>query len=309
MNPRYSASRLSCFEQCKVKYYNDYILEVVGHGGKSVDVQAKGLDCHEIMENFDSTKTFEDLCDMIKAKQSAAEYDIEKYDLLKSAPRLWSFWQTQVKAREDLGYKTSKEGWKNFSISKAGQFVGAIDLCLYGPDGDVWIFDYKTGGTAKMSDEYGRQLMIYAIAIAQQEGIPFDQIPDRIHLALVYPMAGVKDEEATDPEVAEKMMLKTIKTLNYTKADLEGVVQFVDGVVDGTSGTDWEAIDRTMDAKMGFYCSWCPYIGTIKSQSEIEGFKPCDLTYKNDYRSQRGLTFITKAESKRLQAELNGTRT
>jgi RecB family exonuclease len=279
------------------------MIQVVPHGGATIEVQAKGLDCHEIMENFDSTKTYDDLVRMIQEKQSSADYDTEKYDLLKSAPRLWRFWQDQVKSREDLGWKTAKEGWKNFHISKAKSFVGAIDLCLYGPNGEVWIIDYKTGAQAKMSDDYARQLMIYSIAIGQQLGYSLDDIPEKIHLALFYPMANVKPEEESDPTICEKEMLRNLKVLEYTRFDLDGVIEFVDSVVDGTTHTDWENLDPVKDANMGYWCSWCPLLGSVKAQSKVESFKPCELTYKSGSRSSRGLKFITKAEAKKLSSD------
>jgi hypothetical protein len=297
-NQRWSASRIGCYNQCPVRYKNVYINELVAVGGKKADVTQKGTDFHEIAEWMESNKDYEDLVFYTKSKLKDATYDTEKYPVLKTMPRFWQFWEKEVKAREALGFKYVKEGWQNFSIGKCKQFVGALDLCLYGPNGEVYIFDYKSGGRAAISDDYARQLQIYALAIGERLGYDIPKIIEKTKCALFFPLAGLKDEEATDPLVAAKMMSKSLKYLELTENGLNDTIEAINAVVDGSEKTDWKTIGE-MDGKIGYYCSYCEFIGSIKSQSEQKTFTPCTLSDNSGLRSQRGIKCITKAESKK----------
>jgi hypothetical protein len=296
-NPRWSSSRLSTFNDCVLKYKNQYINEIIQIGGKEVAVQRKGLDFHQIAEWMESIHDLNDLKKYAANYLKDATYDTEKYNVAKSMPRFYRFWETQVMMREALGWTYAKEGWQNFTIKNGnkdlGPFVGAIDLALYGPNGEVFIIDYKSGSSAKISDDYARQLMIYALAIGQKKGYDNAVIAEKIKLALFFPLAGLKDEEDTDSKVCEKAVLKNLKTLEYTKEDLEKTIQEINDIIDKSEDTDWKSITGN-DGKLSYSCSYCPFIGSIQSQSKLKEFTPCDASYKAGLRSQRGIKFVKK---------------
>jgi len=312
-NPRYSPSRVGCFNDCQLKYFYQYLAEFVPVGGPPVDVQAKGTDLHEVMELFDSGKTIDDLTDMIREKQKAAEYDTSKYDHMRSIPRLWQFWTKHVKVKEDAGWKVKKEGWLNMDWAsfskrvtktrmKEVQMVGAVDLMLVSQerkkdDRRYEVIDYKTGGTASISPDYARQLMIYGLLIAEKYGIPYEEIPDRVSLSLFFPMAKVKDEEAVDEAVAEKEMLRNLKELKYTREDLDEVVKKVNDTISATNSTDWEKMDPKVIASMKFSCNWCPFLGSTPDQGP-DGFRGCELTSLQGKTTPEGVKFMTKADAK-----------
>lgn len=294
MNPRWSASRLACMKQCLVSYKNTYINDFVMTGGKVADVLDKGTCAHEVCEWYDSSKTEEELRKYMIEHMAKFDFDKEKYDLSLMIPRFLAFWRTQVASREAQGFKVVKEGWKNFQIGSVKNWVGALDLVVE-KDGEVFVFDYKTGGTAKISPEYQRQLMIYALAKGQEYGYDFDQIVDKVHVALFFPIAGLKDEEQTDPAIAEKNALKSLKSLVLKKEDLEALVLEVEKASAETDITSWNDVDG-MTGNMGFWCSWCPYVGSVASQSAHKDFTPCQLSYDSGCRSLRGVKFQKKHE-------------
>jgi hypothetical protein len=290
---------LSTYDGCLLRYKLQYQDEFIPVGSEPAAVSEKGLVFHEIAEQMTSSMSYEDLIRVAQERLSVAQFDTEKYPVIKSFPRFWQFWEKQVKSREALGFVVSKEGWQNFSIGKVDNFVGAIDLMLRGADGTIYIYDYKSGGTAKISDEYARQLMIYALAAGQKMGYDLETIVDKIHCSLFFPLAGLKDEELTDSTVAAKASLKNLKTLEFTVDDLKGVINKVNEVYDATELTDWTKVDG-MSGDISYACSWCPFCGSIKSQSKCDNFTPCELSYKSGMRSQRGISFVIKEKAKSI---------
>jgi len=291
--------------------------EIVMVGGPPADVAAKGTDLHEVMELFDSAKTYEDLTEMFRKKREGATYDVVKYDHMKALPRLWRFWCSEVKAREEGGWKVKKEGWTEMDWSlfakrefktrmQAVKMCGSVDLLLTSPerkkaDRKYIVIDYKTGGTASISEDYKRQLMTYGLLVAEKYEIPYAEIADRISLALFFPMAKIKDEESIDESVAEKEMLRNLKYLKYTKDDLDDLVREVNGVIAETGTRDWSKIDPIHDSELKYTCSWCPFNGSGPEQGEIPGFIGCPRTRERGYKTADGVKFVTKADAKVLE--------
>ena len=297
-NPRWSSSRLSSIGQCSTAYINTYINELVMVGGKTADVLDKGTAAHEICEWYDSTKTEDELRAEVDRVVALHNYDKDKYDLKLMVPRFMAFWNQFVRPKEADGYKVIKEGWKNFRIGNTGPWVGALDLVVRKGD-DVHIIDYKSGGSAKLDKGYLKQLMIYALAFGHENKWTVEQMAANIKVYLFFPIAGLKEEEQTDPLVAEKQAMKNLKSSSLDAQDLEDLVREIEVEVLRDGVTDWSK-KTGMDGSMGFWCSWCPYKGSVRSQSDHPGFIPCELTYNEDFRSSRGVKFIPKEEAKRL---------
>jgi hypothetical protein len=296
MNPRWSASRVSTYKSCKLKYKTTYIDEFVATGGTDADVTQKGLSIHEIAEWYDSSKSYDELVAFAQSHLDKADFDQEKYPVIKAMPRFYQFWEKNVRALEALGFTLTKENWEHFEINNA-KFVGALDVLLINPStNEVRIFDYKSGKKAAINDDYRTQLLIYCLAIGQRLKMTPAEIVKNVKCYLFFPLAGITDEES-DSAIASKMMLKSLKELKYKEQDLRDVTEELTKIIDASNAEDWSTVDG-MSGSLSYACGWCPFAGGLKSQASHDSFTPCELSYKQGLRSSRGVKYVLKSELK-----------
>jgi RecB family exonuclease len=295
MGKNWSASRVATYKTCKLQYKYKYIDEIYPVEDYSAEAASKGTSFHEIAEFMDSSKSYEDLVAFAKSHLENADFDTEKYPIIKTMPRFWEFWEHRIKQSEALGFTLSKENWEHFTIADT-KFVGAIDVLLINKStGEVKIYDYKSGGTAKVSDDYKRQLTIYALAIGQRLGYDIPTIVKKISTFLFFPLAKIENEEATDSTVARTAMLKSIKELKLRIEDLTSLVEELRVLIAESNSSKWDEL-KTDDASIGFYCSWCPYLGSIPEQCDGDAaFLGCRLTYLQGLKSPRSMKFARKS--------------
>jgi hypothetical protein len=291
-NPRWSASRLSTYKTCKLRYLNQYISEFFATGQEGVEVQQKGLVAHDIAEWLDSTKSYDELVAYAKQAIGDADFDAEKYPILKAMPRLYRFWEKRVKALEAIGFTTQRECWEHPRLFNE-EFTGAIDLILHNPStGEVVIYDYKTGKTAKISEDYQTQLTLYAVAVGQRLGYDIPTIVAKTKCYLFFPLSGVTDDEATDSSICERNMLKAVKELKLSEKLIDDTLESIQHIVDDSNTRDWSTVGE-LDGDISFACSWCPYLASTREQSDDPSFIPCTATLKQGLESPGG-TFARK---------------
>jgi hypothetical protein len=290
MNNRWSASRFSCFTGCKQKYYLTYIRELVVIG-REAEVATKGLSFHQIAEEMDSSKSEQDLFTIAEKILDEANFDKEKYPVIKSIPRFYLWWQTYIKPYEDKGWTLSKENWENGKIDES-PLVGAIDVLLISPDKkEAIIIDYKTAATAK-ADGYKQQLLLYTYMIAKRLKI---KDYTKIKCYVFFPLSGLKEENNDDPKkTTEIMMQKTMKQILFTSEDVDATISEFKQIVDASSKTDWDHWDSTTGSTLSYSCSFCAFLGNKEC---------CPESYNHSFRFPRRAKVLTKLEAKALNDE------
>jgi hypothetical protein len=287
-NQRWSASRFSTYQGCRQKYKLVYENELVVTGRES-DLAQKGLSFHEIAEFMDSSKSEEDLFNHAKQVLEIADFDQEKYPVIKSIPRFYLWWQTYIQPKINDGWTLSKECWENSKIDSK-DLVGAIDCLLISPDKkSVIIIDYKTASTAK-AEGYKDQLLLYAWMVAKRLKI---KKYENIQCYVFFPLAGLKEEDNSNPKkTTEIMMQKTMKQILFTEDDVNEVVSKFKNIIDETENIDWNLWDPEKNSSMNFTCSWCPFLGHIEY---------CPTSHNAGFHFPRRAKVMTKEESKKLK--------
>ena len=293
MSNNWSASRLSTFKACPLKYYYSYIKQFDSNIPVNTELADKGLLFHQIAEEMDNSKTFEDLLVLLEEKNKEFKVDLEKYPEKIALKRFLHFWQDIVMPKLDEGFTLKKEGWTR-GIIEGKQFVGALDLSLYkyqpiGVLKEAIIFDYKSAKTAAASS-YKNQLVLYAYLIGKENNFTNQQIVENIKLYVFFPFSEQKKETEQDN------MLASLKRVNYTLEDLERIISENQKTIIESENIDWEYEDKDKLAKPNFTCRFCQYLGTIPDTS-ID-FNGCKCTYNQGYRQVRGLKFHLREQKK-----------
>jgi len=292
-NPRWSASRFGTFKGCKNKYNIVYIKELVVSGRES-PLAAKGLSFHEIAEWMDSSKTLRGLTTFAKKKLKDATFDQEKYPIIKAIPRFYYWWQDYIKKYEEQGFELFRENWEYGKIDEHN-VIGAIDVLLINPKTkEVKIVDYKTSSQAKLNG-YENQLLLYVYLLSKRLKIKEEDITKKIETYGFFPLAGLKDEELSDPEIAKKMMMKNMKQLVYTIEDVDNALKEFRDIIKESDNTDWENIDPKEAATMSFACSFCDACGhqllcPISYQAGLRFPRKAKIHLKSDKKLESPIT-------------------
>lgn len=186
--PRYSFSRLDCFEKCKYSYYLKYVLgedgedEYIAEGNYYAEV---GSFMHEIL-----AKIFEGEL----SADDAPNYFVEHYDefvfykVKKSIMDKTYDLCLDYLATEDLGWA---EGYEVVGVElrtelvvQKHDFIGFIDLLLRNlKTGEYWLIDHKSAPypfrkdgkgilakSKKSFESYKRQMYLYCHAVKEIYG-------------------------------------------------------------------------------------------------------------------------------------------
>jgi len=286
-NPRWSASRFGTYTGCKNKYNIVYQKELVVVG-KENSLAAKGLSFHEIAEFMDSTKTLKQLTSFAKKHLKDVTFDQEKYPVIKTIPRFYLWWQEYIKKFEEQGFELFRENWEYGKIDES-PIVGAVDVLLINrKTKEVKIIDYKTASQAKIAG-YENQLILYAYLLSKRLKIKEEDITKKIETYVFFPMAGLKDEEATDTEIAQKMMMKSMKQLVYSLDDVDNTLAEFRGIIKESESIDWEKSNPKDNATMSFACSFCDICGHQVL---------CPLSYEAKLRFPRKAKIYLKSDKK-----------
>lgn len=125
----FSASRLKCFEGCRLNYKYKYIDGWQAIGKPENDLQGKGLCLHETFEHYHTGMTNEDAIKLLEENMKEHPVDEEKFNVREGLNRFFVFWDQFVKPLESAGYNIEKETWVKATIENE-PFIGAIDLFL-----------------------------------------------------------------------------------------------------------------------------------------------------------------------------------
>jgi hypothetical protein len=267
--------------------YEDQLVVI----GREAELATKGLSFHQIAEAMDSSKTEQNLYDLAKKILDEADFDQEKYPVIKSIPRFYKWWQTYIKANEDKGYTLHKENWENTKIGDK-PIVGAIDCLLISKDRkSAIIIDYKTAATAK-ADSYKSQLLLYSWMVANRLKI---KDYTQIKCYVFFPLAGLKEEDNSNPKkTTEIMMQKTMQQILFTNDDVERVVTEFKQIIKDTETVDWKNWDPAKNSTMSFSCSFCSFLGHKEY---------CPESYNKSFRFPRKAKVYTKQQLKKMEKE------
>lgn len=154
----------------------------------------------------------------------------------------------------------------------------------------VIICDYKTGSTAKISDDYKNQLLLYVYMLSQKYGYPIENFK----CYLFYPLAGIKTIDVTNEAAVEKLALKNTLEVKFTQEEYDEAISKFSSIIDETNKKDWDSLDQLANANMSFGCSFCSFCGHPRY---------CKLTYDSGLTFPRSAKVMTKEESKLLHAK------
>lgn len=292
MNQKYSASRFGTFSSCLNKYKLTYIDELTVEG-REYSVQKKGLVFHKIAEETQIGESFDEVYKRAEKTINEANFsedELEKYPVIKAIPGFYFWWQKYVEENVKNGYELFKEQWENGTLNGA-PLVGALDVCLINKDTkQVKIFDYKSGSTGKISEQYKDQLLLYVYMLSQKYGY----LIENFKCYLFYPLAGIKTIDVTDKASVEKLALKNTLEVKFTHEEFDDAITKFSSIIDETNKRDWSALDQLEDANMSFGCSFCSFCGHPRY---------CKLTYDSGLTFPRSAKVMTKEESKLLHSK------
>lgn len=164
---RYSFSKLSCFENCKFCFYNQYIEH---HKGVGNAFSSYGILLHSIMERYANGELkFEELVDTYELEYPSAV--VERFPRMPN-PKIKL---AELYYQQGHDYLTSLKPFKDMEILGAEMefempiddwiFNGVIDLVYRDKNGDIILRDYKSKSKFKSKAElhrYARQLYLYS---------------------------------------------------------------------------------------------------------------------------------------------------
>jgi hypothetical protein len=295
-NKNYSASRFGTFKDCLQKYKLTYIDELVVEN-REFSVQKKGLVFHKIAEETQVGESYDSIYKRAEneiASSGMTNEELEKYPLLKAIPGFYFWWQTYVEnAVNNEGYSLFKEQWENSELN-GEPLVGALDVCLINEKEKKFkILDYKSGSSAKLSDGYKNQLLLYVYMLAKKYNIPTNELTDRFKCYLFYPLAGIKTVDVNNKEAIQKLALKNTLEYKFTVDDYNDLVTEFSKIINETKTKDWSALDPLEAANLSFSCSFCGFCGHPKY---------CKLSYDSGLTFPHSAKVMTKEESKLLHA-------
>lgn len=294
MNPNYSASRFSTYNQCLLKYKYSYIDDLVVVG-REFAVQKKGTVFHQIAEETQIGESF----DSVKARAEAlvnkelSKEELEKYPVMNAIPGFYFWWQTYVEPYVKDGYKLYKEQWERGELDGA-PIVGALDVCLVNEEKKLFhIYDYKTGSAAKISDGYKNQLLLYVYMLSKKYDVPEDEITKRFECYLYYPLTkDIRDIDINDEEKIKKLTLKNTLRCIFTDDEYQNTLKSFRKIIADTKSKDWASLDQMKDGNMSFSCSYCQFCGHPRY---------CALTNKAGMTFPHSAKIMTKDEAKALK--------
>lgn len=279
----WSASRISTYRQCPLKYYYTYVKKWRCSKEPDTTEAKKGTCFHETVEKFHTGMEHEKLFQILEEKIKEYEVDTTKYDEHAAVERFFLFWNEFVAKKELVGFKTLQEGWASGDLG-GEKFIGALDLCLDRGD-KIYIFDYKSGKTPAIS-KYKDQLLLYAYLKSQEKGWSFEEAAENIKLYLFFPMSEQKTA-VTD----EDKMLASVKEVKYDANILRDCINEYLAVIQEIKSHNWENENLDLLGCPSFTCKWCEHQGGNPNQ---DGYKGCKASRDLGNHQERFVTYHLK---------------
>ena len=279
----WSASRISTYRQCPLKYYYTYVQKWRCSKAPDTTEADKGTCFHETVEHFKTGMEHEKLYEILEGKIKEYNVDTTKYDERAALERFFLFWNEFVAKAELTGFKTYQEGWASGDLG-GEHFIGALDLCLDRGD-RIKIFDYKSGKTPSIS-KYKEQLLLYAYLKGQERGWNFEQIAENVRLYLFFPLSEQKTA-VTD----EDKMLASVKEVKFDAGVLQSCINDYLKTIQEIQAHDWENEDLDSLGCPAFPCKWCEHQG---GNPNAEGYKGCKASRDLGNVQDRFVTYHLK---------------
>lgn len=283
-NGNWSASRISTFNSCPLKYYYTYVKKWVSSIPADNTAANKGLAFHETVEKYTTGMDKDALHKLMESKIQEYHVDTNEYDEFGALERFYLFWDEYIAPREKEGFVVKQESWASnkeestkFSANPKlldgplnEPFVGALDLFLENPTtGEYIIFDYKSG-KSPVATKYRPQLILYAYLIGLNKGYTLAQMAEKCKLFVFFPLAKNEDiDKLIDPK---DKMFASVKALRLTEKDIEKTINDYKETIDNIHNMDWENPDANKLATSNFLCQWCDYCGSRPNRG---GFMGC----------------------------------
>lgn len=190
----WSFSRLSTWENCPMEYYQKYYLHKHLDSG-NVYTEFGGV-AHDLAEGYLDGSIPKDMVfdkwsnavNTWKHDPNAYQFDTEKIKM-GYIDNLNYYFRRLGQEGEDLTGVVKIVNEKPVMVRLGGDkyiFVGYIDTLVKDDAGGVVLIDYKTSSKSSFSKaklpEKSMQLMLYAIGIHQQMGIPYEKIEARFQM-------------------------------------------------------------------------------------------------------------------------------
>lgn len=284
--PNWSASRISTYRQCPLKYYYTYVNKWRCSKAPDTTEADKGTCLHETVEHYKTGMDKNRIYEILEEKIKEYNVDTTKYNEKAALERFFIFWDEFVAKRELTGFKAIQEGWASGDLG-GEHFIGALDLCLDRGD-KVIIFDYKSGKTPAIA-KYKEQLMLYSYLKGQEKGWDFEQTAENIKLYLFFPMSEQKTA-VTDKD----KMLASVKELKYDANNLRDCINEYLQTIREIQAHDWEKEDLDSMGYPDFACKWCEHKG---GNPNADGYKGCKASRDLGEAQERYVTYHLK-ESK-----------
>lgn len=284
----WSASRISTFKQCPLKYYYTYVKKWGCSKPADTEAADKGTCFHETVENWHTGMSRDDLFKILEKKIEEYKVDTTKYDEKAALDRFFIFWEQLIAKKELVGFKVKQEGWASGDLG-GEHFIGALDLMLDRGD-KVFIYDYKSGKTPAIS-KYKDQLMLYAFLIGQSKGWDIETTAENIRLALFFPLS-----EQNVPVTEEDKMLASVKEIKYDASNLRDCINDYEDTIKQIKATDWSKVGETITGCPSFLCNWCEHRG---GNPNSDGYLGCKSTRDLGYHQERFVTYHLKESPKK----------
>ena len=182
----YSHSKLSTFEQCKLKYKLRYIDKIKPPVEKSIEAHL-GICVHGALEWLYyqvKEKKIPELDELIEKYVSLWQKDYkDNFLIVKSNMKPEDYFNRGIsflinyylkhKPFEEGTLELEKKVWVNLHPSSAHKIIGYIDRLAFNKEkGEYEIHDYKTANSLPKREDFekDRQLALYSIAIKQLYG-------------------------------------------------------------------------------------------------------------------------------------------
>ena len=263
---KYSASRVSAFGSCTLKYdlqYNrgyyseDAVQPVLTRKGNAFHEFAEF--CHAPIEALEGVTDPEIIAEIEKDGPCWNTEEIKKYkeeleekwrlpaefELAQPVQRYYEMYMEVILPVIKAGGKYHREIQFDFELN-GSRFTGKLDILLEEADGTFWILDHKTGKSTTTS-YYKKQLILYAWALHLQDNyqIPRDEMIKKIKASVFFPFALPEETE----------MKKIFKSIRVTEKVLEEVSDHFKRAIHMIEG-NWEP-----EAGISRMCEFCGFCG------------------------------------------------
>ncbi len=252
--PIYSHSRLSAFEQCRLKFKFRYIDKIEPDFKETIE-SFLGKQVHKTLEWVYNNSGDLELDDVIKNFIESWNNELDpNIKIIKEGQTIEIFFNKGIKFLIDYFLKnspfkdntiaTEKRIFINLDFEGKYRLMGFIDRVVHNRDTNIFeIHDYKTGAIKSQNElDKDRQLALYSIAIREN----FDNVEE---VDLIWHFLG------------HNKVIKSRRTLEQ----LENLKKEIKELID--------KIESTQDfyPKTGPLCNWCGYQSKCPAFQEYKG--------------------------------------